>query len=105
MDWEIRVYPCPSVVNVLVRAESEIPAVVTELVAPDAVIVGLQLWAQQRMFPYFYSAMSYLVWVVLLVNSADLALGARATSRQAVESRRQQPFVHRNQWPRATPRP
>ncbi|MBI3884510.1 MAG: hypothetical protein HY302_02090 [Opitutae bacterium] len=39
-----------------------------------AATLKYQGWAQQRMWPYYYSAMSYLVWIVVLVTGANLLL-------------------------------
>ena len=35
-----------------------------------ALTVKYQMWAHQRMWPYYYTSMSYLAWVVLLVGAA-----------------------------------
>jgi hypothetical protein len=76
-----------------------------------------QIWAHQRMWPYYYTSMSFSAWVVLLVLGADAILarmlrpacrravrlaiatlatmaiiGTAATSRQAVTLLRQRPF-------------
>ena len=38
--------------------------------------VKYQEWAHQRMWPYYYTSMSYLVWVVLLVSAALAVLAS-----------------------------
>jgi hypothetical protein len=78
-----------------------------------------QVWAHQRMWPYYYTSMSYLVWVVLLVNmlsralslipaargrraagvsvaaaAALLAIGIASANREAVNLLRKHPFDH-----------
>lgn len=41
-----------------------------------AATIKYQGWAQQRMWPYYYSAMSYLAWIVLLVTGTGVMLAA-----------------------------
>lgn len=39
-----------------------------------AATIKYQGWAQQRMWPYYYSSMSYLAWIVFLVTGAGILL-------------------------------
>lgn len=78
-----------------------------------------QMWSHQRMWPYYYTSMSYLAWVVLLVGAwlrlmdyvrnyslrracwalmAVGAIGVGAANNQAVTMLRKHPFYHMSQY-------
>ena len=91
-----------------------------------AATIKYQGWAQQRMWPYYYSAMSYLAWIVLLVTGTGvllaalrgpagrvtgrvlatglaviIALSVFASSREALGYLRRQPLHHIKGYPHA----
>ena len=93
-----------------------------------AVTVKYQGWSHQRMYPYYYTSMSYLAWVVLLAAAAAdaldalrhaagrrvagasiavgvfvLALGVNASNREAAALLRHHPFYHMSEYRRWFP--
>ena len=89
-----------------------------------AATIKYQGWAQQRMWPYYFSTMSYLAWMVFLVNGSEgllsslrrpgwratgraivagltvvIALSVFASSAEALGYLRQQPLAHIKDYP------
>jgi hypothetical protein len=95
-----------------------------------ALTVKYQMWAHQRMWPYYYTSMSYLAWVVLLVGGGVAlvdaipnpaarrvvrvalaagvlvaAVGVGAANREAAALLRRHTFFHWNEYRQWLPAP